>query len=185
MTLGEFELAQEIWDVAEPALPSADRDAWCAAFSTSEPILAMRAALRALTHAERRIPANLFDEFETWLLRLPPLQPSDRWLPARLEIHVLATQILPSKRSLITMGGYSEYTLCRLIFAEADVPEAAPHSVRAAAMRQWLAQHRPGPALRADMRIMGFSDLLGEVRNAHANLSSSGTLRRTRSPHDA
>ena len=46
--LADFELAEVIWDVAEPGLSLEDRDTLCAAFHTCEPILAMCATLRAV-----------------------------------------------------------------------------------------------------------------------------------------
>lgn len=119
--LADFELAEVIWDVAEPGLSLEDRDTLCAAFHTCEPILAMCAALRAVARTRIRLPANVFEEFRSWLAAVPPLRPTDRWLSAWLEVHVLASQVRRSSDRLTPIGGYSEYTLCRFVLAEAGV----------------------------------------------------------------
>lgn len=160
--LADFELAEVIWDVAEPGLSLEDRDTLCAAFHTCEPILAMCAALRAVARTRIRLPANVFEEFRSWLAAVPPLRPTDRWLSAWLKVHVLASQVRPSSDRLTPIGGYSEYTLCRFVFTEAGLSGDATPAAQAESMRRWLAHNRPGPALRADMRTTGLARLLDE-----------------------
>jgi len=128
-----------------------------------------------------RLPANVFEEFRSWLAAVPPLRPTDRWLSAWLEVHVLASQVRPSSDRLTPIGGYSEYTLCRFVLAEAGLSGDATPAAQAESMRRWLAHNRPGPALRADMRTTGFGRLLDE-QPTHAPDGAAPARRRPPCP---
>ena len=159
--LSDFELAEVLWEAVEPCLSEIERDEMSAALHSAEPVLAIVVVLRAVTQCEYPIPLNVFQEFRTWLATLAPLNTSDRWLPAWLELHVLASDIRVSPRMLKPIGGYGPATLCFFIVDDAGLIDA-PDDQQAEVLRGWLKQYRPSPALRADMRACGFGYLLDE-----------------------
>ena len=161
--LGEFELAEAIWDVAAPCLSAQSWEEMNAALRTSEPIPAICVALRALTSIDQPLPSDVFAELRLWLSAVPPLKETDRWLSAWLEVHVLASEVR-SVPSITPLGGYGDATTCHLIVGEAGVADSAPHHDQAAAIRRWLSWNRPSPALRADIRASGFGYLLDEPK---------------------
>lgn len=161
MALGEFELAEVLWEAAEPCLTDSERDEMSAVLHSAEPFLAIAVVLRAMARCDYPLPVNVFDEFQAWLATLGPLTECDPWLSVRLEVHMLASGVRKSPRALASIGGYGPATLCFFIVDDAGLLDA-PDEQQAEALRRWLQQHRPSPVLRADIRACGFGYLLEE-----------------------
>lgn len=156
----DFELAEVLWDMAEPCLTNADRSAMCVALHASESFLVIVTAVRALNQRQQRLPRNVFVEFQNWLGALPALKADDPWFPTWLELHLLASGMQPSDEDTdITAYVYGDATLCYFILDEAGVADA-PYDRQTDALRRWLAVNRPSPALRADLNANGFGHLL-------------------------
>lgn len=158
-TLDDFELAEVLWDAADPCLTDEDRSALSFALHTADPFLAIFAVVRMVIREDHGLPYNVFREFQCWLEEQPPLDADDPLMAMRLELLVIASTVRFTPATQTPLGGYGPETQCYFILDEAGVADA-PRPRQAAALRHWLASHRPSPALRADLRESGFAGLL-------------------------
>jgi hypothetical protein len=165
----EFDLAEALWEVAEPALSDVERENMCVALHAARTLDVIVTAVRGLTRADIPLPHNVFDAFHGWLRTLPALDENDPRFPIRLALYLLASDVRESDESALPAAGrYGDATLCYFILEDAGAVDAT-HDRQAAALRHWLADNRPSPALRADFRSIGFGYLLdgpaaGEAR---------------------
>ncbi len=157
----EFELAEIIWETADSKLTADDRDALMYALHTGDPFLAIFGVIRMVVREDTPLPANVFREFQLWLDQQPPFRADDPLMAMRLELHVIASSVRHTD-DITPVGGYGQHTLCHFIFDDAGVT-GTNTDAQAGVLRQWLSQHRPSPALRADMRQKGFGHLLDDT----------------------
>jgi hypothetical protein len=155
----EFELAEVLWEVAEPSLSNADRDEMCVALHGAGALEVVAAAVRFLTRDGIALPCNVFADFHAWLRTQPALDDDDPRFPIRLSLYLAAADVRSAAESARDVGGYGEETLCYFILDDAGVVDAT-HDRQADALRRWLADNRPSPALRADFWAVGFGYLL-------------------------
>lgn len=155
----DFELAEIIWDAADPCLSHDDRDALSCALHVCDPFLAIIGVVRALIRENYGLPRNVFDEFCGWLASQPAFNADDPLMAMRLELHVISSDIRVTPEVAFPVGGYGDATLCYFIFDDADMVDAE-HEQQASVLRNWLASHRPSPVLRADICNTGFGYLL-------------------------
>lgn len=156
---GEFELAEVLWDAADPCLSDTHREAALTALHTDEPFLAILVVATALARSGYPLPADVYAEFHEWLRQLPEWESQNRSRPMQFELHVVAADIRVSAQAGTVDGRYGDATLCYFILDDAGVAEAS-HEHQAEALRRWLEVNRPSPSLRMDMRINGFGYLL-------------------------
>lgn len=156
---GDFELAEVMWEAAEPCMSDAQRHAALTALHVGEPYLAILVLVTALSQSGYPLPSDLYDEFSEWLRVLPEEDSYNAWSPGQLELRVMAADLHVSNAVPAITGGYGDATLCYFVFDDADVVNASRER-QADALRRWLQVNRPSPALRTDMRINGFGDLL-------------------------
>lgn len=159
----DFELAEILWEAADPCLSRDDRDALSCALHVCDPFLAVFGVVRALIREDYGLPCNIFDELRAWLASQPTFNADDPLMAMRLELHVIASEIRATPEVVSPVGGYGDATLCYFILDDADVVDAE-HEQQASVLRRWLASHRPSPALRADIWSTGFGYLLEDLR---------------------
>ena len=153
----EFELAEVLWDVADPYLTYPERCTMCIALKL-EPLLVVHTALATLVEQRAPLPANVFDHFCVWLSELPPFSQLGDSLQIHLDIAILVPDVERSELHL-DLGRFSGITLCRELLRDAGVANR-PFFEQAAAIRCWLVDNRPSPALRVDLVEYGFGYLI-------------------------
>ena len=156
---GDFELAEVMWDAAEPCLSDEQRHAVLTALHVGEPYLAILVLVTALSRSGYPLPPDLHDEFSEWLRLLPAEDSYNAWSPGQLELRVMAADLQVSDTMPAISGDYGDATLCYFVLDDAGVADAS-YERQAEALRKWLSANRPSPALRIDMHINGFGDLL-------------------------
>ncbi len=154
----DFDLAEMLWDVADPHLTDSERSTMCIALHLA-PLLVVHTALTALVCAHAPLPANVFDELSLWLGGHTRLSAHDPSLDLRLDIILLASDVERSQFT-VEMGRYAPVTLCCEILEAAGV-NGKPLPEQVEAVRCWLLVHRPSPALRVDLIECGFGHLIG------------------------
>lgn len=159
MIRGDFELAEVMWDAADPCLSDAQRQAVLTALHTGEPYLAILVVVTALSRTEHPLPSDVHFEFREWLRQLPGWDGHNGWPPVQLELHVMAAGVRVGPEVGTLDGRYGQATLCYFVLDEAGVADAS-HELQAEALRKWLQVNRPSPSLRTDMRNHGFGYLL-------------------------
>lgn len=159
MTRGDFELAEVMWDAADPCLTDTQRQAALTALHAGEPYLAILVVVTALSRSGYPLPSDVHVEFGEWLRQLPGWDSHNGWPPMQLELHVMAADIQVSADVGTIDGHYGEATLCYFVLDDAGVADAS-HEHQADALRAWLEANQPSPSLRTDMRLNGFGHLL-------------------------
>jgi len=157
----DFELAEVMWDAADPCLSDTQRRETLIALHTGEPYIAILTVVTALARSGHPLPPDVHREFREWLRRLPALDPVTDWPPQQLELHVMAAEVRASPDAAAVHGDYGGATLCYFVLDDAGVADASPER-QAEALRGWLTVNRPSPSLRMDMQANGFGYLLDE-----------------------
>lgn len=151
----DFELAEVMWDAADPCLSDQQREAALTALHAGEPHDAIQVIVAALSRSGYPLPADLRVEFHEWLRRLPEAG-SLTW---QLELRVTAADVRATSDVSAIDCRYGDATLCYFILEDAGVADAS-HGRQADALKRWLEANRPSPALRADLQLNGFGHLL-------------------------
>ncbi len=154
------ELAEMLWEVADPFLTDAQRSEMCVALNISDPVQVVLAAVRTLVSHREPVPRGLFDRFQSWLDASPPLKPDDPMMPAWIALHVLKGD-LTGTDSGADPKRYGHPPLCHFILDEAGAVDAN-HDRQAQVLGDWLTSNRPSPSLRADLVATGFGHLLAD-----------------------
>jgi len=156
----EFELAECMWEAADPCLSGVERQATLEALHTGEPCDAILILVTALSRTGHPLPHDLHHEFSEWLRQLPGWDTVNGCSPLQLELHIMAADVQVCAGAG-TLGGqpFGDAILCYYVFDDAGVVDAS-HECQAEALRKWLQANRPSPSLRADMQSNGFGYLL-------------------------
>ncbi|BBY31510.1 hypothetical protein [Mycolicibacterium sediminis] len=166
MSRDGFELAEAMWDAAEPCLSARQREATLTALHAGEPHEAIQIIVTALCRSRYPLPSDLHVEFTEWLRRLPGTGLS-AW---QLELRVTAADVQVASDVSVIDGLYGDATLCYFILDDAGVVDAS-HGRQADALKGWLETNRPSPSLRTDLQLNGFGYLL----NGSSRSPSDGT----------
>uniref|UniRef100_A4TGA9 Uncharacterized protein n=2 Tax=Mycobacteriaceae TaxID=1762 RepID=A4TGA9_MYCGI len=156
---GDFEMAEVMWEAAEPCLSEEQRLAALTALHVGEPSQALLVVVTALSRSGHPLPSALHVEFQEWLRRRPGSGSPADW--TLLEIRVAAADVRATADVGMIDGRYGEATLCYFVLDDAGVVDASREH-QAAALRKWLSANRPSPPLRTDMRLNGFGYLLDD-----------------------
>ena len=157
MIRGDFEMAEVMWEAAEPCLSEAQRLAALTALHVGEPSRAILVVVTALSRSGYPLPYELHEEFHEWLRQRPGAGSHAEW--SLLELRVTAADVKATVDVGRIDGRYGDATLCYFVLDDAGVADAAPEQ-QAGALRAWLSANRPSPSLRTDMRLNGFGYLL-------------------------
>ena len=160
MIRGDFEMAEVMWEAAEPCLTEAQRSAALTALHAGEPSLAILVVVTALSRTGHPLPSDLHQEFHEWLRLHSAAAPhAER---AFLELRVMTADVKATTDAATIDEHYGDETLCYFVLDDAGVADA-PHERQADALARWLRTNRPSPSLRTDMRINGFGYLLDNL----------------------
>ena len=157
MIRGDFEMAEVMWEAAEPCLSEGQRLAALTALHVGEPSQALLVVVTALSRSGYPLPSALHVEFQEWLRQRPGAGPQVDW--TLLELRVTAADVKASADVGMIDGRYGEATLCYFVLDDAGVADAS-HEQQADALKRWLSANRPSPSLRMDMQLNGFGHLL-------------------------
>lgn len=157
MIRGDFEMAEVMWEAAEPCLTEAQRVTALTALHVGEPSMAILVVVKALSRSGYPLPSELHEEFHEWLLQRPGAGSNPEW--SLLELRIMAADVKATADVSMINGCFGDATLCYFILDDAGVADASPEQ-QADALRAWLSANRPSPSLRADMRLNGFGFLL-------------------------
>ena len=156
----DFELAEIIWEAADPCLSDLERQATLEALHTGETLQAILVLVTVLSRTGHPLPSDVHDDFTQWLRQLPGWDTHYGASPRQLALHVMAADVQASAEVSIPGGrSFGDAALCYDIFDDAGVVEAS-HECQAETLRNWLEAKRPSPSLRADMQGNGFGYLL-------------------------
>ena len=156
----EFELAEYIWEAADPCLSEAERQATLEALHTGETWHAILILVTALSRTGHPLPNDLHREFSEWLRQLPEWDTHNGCSPVQLELHIMAADVQVDPDDGVFGGRpFGDATLCYWIFDDAGVVDES-HECQADVLRTWLEHNRPSPSLRADIHSSGFGYLL-------------------------
>ncbi len=156
----EFELAEALWDAASPCLTADVEAALCVALHCGEPVTVILRVLQNLAHAGHPIPRRLLVELDEYLSARAQLGIRESPVMAQVQLRLYAAQLRASDE-LVDIGVFGDAALTHVILEDAGVV-GGTREQWIAAIRAWLAEHRPRPALRVDLRARGFGDLLTE-----------------------
>ncbi|MDV3131348.1 hypothetical protein [Mycobacterium sp. 29Ha] len=156
---GDFELAEVMWESADPCLSEAERQAVLTALHAGEPYTAMLVLATALSRSGYPVPSDVHIEFCEWLRQLPEWDTHNGGAAVQLELHVMAADIQVSTVPGADDGPFGDATLCYFVLDDAGVADAS-RDRQADALRKWLQVNKPSPSLRADMQANGFGYLL-------------------------
>lgn len=164
MTLrGDFELAEMLWDVAEPCLTDDEEARLRVALHTGEVMVAILSIVQTLVRVNKAVPRRLLGELDECLGVRMDVDPHGFPVMAQVHLRLLVSRLQPTDDPC-DLGRYGAATLTHVILDDAQVVEASAER-QADAIREWLRTHQPSPALRADLRACGFGDLLA-TRNS-------------------
>lgn len=161
MSRNDFELAEAMWDAADPCLSDRQREAALTALHAGEPHEAIQVIVTALCQSGYSLPSDLHVEFHEWLRQLPEMG-SPTW---QLELRVMAAGVRAAPDVTAVDDRYGDATLCYFILDDAGVVDASDER-QADELKRWLKSNRPSPALRADLKINGFGHLLNRSRRS-------------------
>ncbi len=160
MIRGDFEMAEVMWEAAEPCLSAAQRLAALTAPHAGEPSLAILVVVTALSRSGHALPSDLHVEFHDWLRQHLGAASHAEW--SLLELRVMAADVKATADVAMIDGRYGDATLCYFVLDDAGVADASQEQ-QADALKRWLLANRPSPSLRTDMRLNGFGYLLEDL----------------------
>lgn len=177
MIHSDFELAEVMWEAADPCMSGAHREAALIALHTGEPCLAILVVATALARSGYPLPADVHAEFTEWLRELSKWEAHINCACTQHELHVLAADIRVCPETTIPDRRFGDSTLCYFVLDDAGVADAS-HERQAEVLRKWLDGNRPSPSLRTDMFLNGFGYLLAPDYGHHAGDAARPDRRR-------
>lgn len=157
----DFEIAELIWDAAESCLTAVEQSMLCVMLHSGDPLNVIRTVVESIDDSLFAVPRNVYEELSNWLRWLPNVGEQHHDFVTITTIRVRAAGMRVAAPVSDAAAGFGDATLCYFILDEAGVCEA-PWVQQWNAMRRWLDYNTPGPALRVDMRVCGFGELLAE-----------------------
>ncbi len=156
-----YDVAEALAGAADPCLDDGTRSNIFISLHGGEPFIALSDLLHAITAARYPIPHDIVTAARgaiDWLL--DGASPSDHFYDEAVEMRRLVDDVHSASATAGTIGTFGDAHMGWIIISDAGLTDAATHGQKAAAIRAWLADNKPGWALRYHLPAEGFGYLL-------------------------
>lgn len=156
-----YDIAEALADAADPCLPDGTRSSVFGMLHAGETHIALSDLVNAIAGAHYPIPTDVLTAVRQYVDHSFASSSPGQWGYEMTVAMHRRLQTIPDTGQIVgTIGSYGDYHLSFFILQDAGLSDDSPRDQQVAAIGAWLADNKPGWALRYSLAFDGFADLL-------------------------
>ncbi|RUP35024.1 MAG: hypothetical protein EKK51_00250 [Mycolicibacterium sp.] len=157
-----YDIAEALADAVDPCLTDAIRNDVWGMLHAGEAHIALSDLVRAIASTNYPVPTDILAALRRYVDDDLATSTPDQWgHDVAVGMHRLLPTIHDSGHTAGTIGTYGDAHMPWIIISDAGLTDDSPRDQKVAAIKAWLANNKPGWALRFSATWDGFGDLIG------------------------